>query len=1546
MRLTLFSSIEFVPMTLPEKCAGHYWVRGRKPNGKITDLIAVEAITSSAEEESSCWQIKSNRRYRIYDTDNNFLQNAELSDYERYIISDTSGTQKFLLYTEPHDDGYGKFTAFQITASHLNIKIGRAADNQIVFDRGVVSTTHAEIVVSGKNMAVRDLDSTNHTYVNGKAVSMQRLHNGDSVYIIGLHIIVTEGFLFINHPRGLHAIHCEGLKEYLPPFFQFTDDFEIDEEVEEIPTEYYYRAPRLKYDIEKYELKLDAPPTNQIGEELPLIMTVGPSMTMGMAAVASGAYSVTSAIGNGNVAAAIPSLVMCCSMLLGTLMWPIITKTYQKRRKREKEAKRQEKYSAYLAETEEKVRREIAKQETLLRSNDAGVDACVDRILSPSPRIWERTHKHTDFLTLRLGLGNIPFYASIQYTERHFSLDDDNLTEQMYRFGEQKRYLQNVPVRLKLPERFVSGFYGERKLLLSYAKNMILQTVALHAYDEVSVIMIYDERDELEFSFVRWLPHTMDQERGVRYIVTNPDEAKELSASLGALFENRKSLSESDMEDECPYFVVFCLDKELAVKTECVRSILENKKNVNCSVVALYERLEDLPKECSAVIALNGGTGKVTLIDDVCDQPVEFALDKTDHLNMDRVTEVLANTEIDLSSSHFSMPRQYTFFEMLNVGKVEHLNILDNWHSHDPVKSLSASVGIDRHGEPFYLDLHENAHGPHGLVAGMTGSGKSEFIIAFILSMAINYHPYEVAFILIDYKGGGMAKAFETIPHTAGVITNLDGNGIQRSLSSMRSELHRREGIFAETTLHHNVSNIDIYKYQKLYREGKVQEPLPHLFIISDEFAELKKEQPDFMTELTSTSRVGRSLGVHLILATQKPGGVVDDQIRSNSRFRVCLKVQDNADSNEMLARPDAAYLTNTGRFYLQVGNDELFEMGQSAWAGAPYYPSQRVIKNRDDAVTVINANGRVIAEANTDRFAKVHNPPKQLDVLTDYISKISAKEGIQNWKMWLEPIPASIYVDQLSDKYQISSVDRFILNPIVGEMDDPAHQRQDVLRVPLSADGNVIVYGSAGNGKGMFLEAMCYSLMRTHTPREVNFYLLDFDTELLTAFSDSPHVGDVILSHETEKVNNLFKLLSGKLSTRKKLLSGFGGDLGAYNKNASQPQPNLVIMIHNYAVFAEQYEDLIAQVNYLSREGTKYGIFFVLTCTGVNQVRLNIRQNFKLLYCLQLNSADDYSSVVGRTGGMVPGKYKGRGMFRKDKDNLLEFQVARITEDDIPYDSIRTFVSELTKEYHENTAQPVPVLPEEVTGEYLSRYCLSGQIDRIPIGVEKETLDVAYISLLESPVSMVFSEEQEWGQTVSALAEIIANRIHVHTVVLAAGEGQEVSDSAVEYHADINACANAVSEIFDTVLFRNNTYKDAIDAGEKAPEFEPMVVIIRSISQLHTMLGRYKNNNAQAAAEDDTVINRLFLAMEKCDRKYGVYFIVAESVNLITPFTAETWYKRHVSGNRGVWIGNGISNQFRLSISKKPQGFSENLGPDFGFVVRNAVAVLIKLLH
>ena len=261
------------------------------------------------------------------------------------------------------------------------------------------------------------------------------------------------------------------------------------------------------------------------------------------------------------------------------------------------------------------------------------------------------------------------------------------------------------------------------------------------------------------------------------------------------------------------------------------------------------------------------------------------------------IVDLLAPVYTEEISLEGSLTKTISMFELLNILAVDDLNLEKRWAASQVYKSMAAPLGVSKNGV-ISLDLHDKAHGPHGLVAGTTGSGKSEILQTYILSMATLFAPSEVGFVIIDFKGGGMVNQFKELPHLMGAITNIDGKEINRSLKSIKAELQKRQRCFAAADVNH------IDKYIRKFKAGKADQPLPHLIIIVDEFAELKAEQPEFMKELISAARIGRSLGVHLILATQKPSGQVNEQIWSNSRFKLCLKVQSQADSNEVLKSP------------------------------------------------------------------------------------------------------------------------------------------------------------------------------------------------------------------------------------------------------------------------------------------------------------------------------------------------------------------------------------------------------------------------------------------------------------------------------------------------------------------------------------------------------------------------------------------------------------------------------------------------------------------
>jgi len=482
-----------------------------------------------------------------------------------------------------------------------------------------------------------------------------------------------------------------------------------------------------------------------------------------------------------------------------------------------------------------------------------------------------------------------------------------------------------------------------------------------------------------------------------------------------------------------------------------------------------------------------------------------------------------------------------------------------------------------------------------------------------------------------------------------------------------------------------------------------------------------------------------------------------------------------------------------------------------------------------------------------------------------------------------------------------------------------------------------------------MFVEAMCYDLMCAHSPDEVNLYIMDFGAEALTAFADAPHVGDVILSYETEKIDNLFKLMFGKLDSRKKLLAEYGGDLLAYNADVGNPEPNIIVIINNFAAFSEIFENKLGDVIFLTREGTKYGIYFVLTCSGVTNVRFSLLQNFKNLYCLQLNNVDDYSSVVGKTDGLFPETFKGRGLYRKDKNNLFEFQVASITDDATPYSFIREYAEHLAKKYPGKCAANVPILPEKVTLQFLAGHINKNDLSRVPVGVEKMSLGISYYNFADSVVNLVLASNQEWQSFAEALAVMLSEHYGIKTMVFAPSGrvGIRAKNEKLQVYNDSAGSVTAVRELFSTVLTRNNEYKDKIAAGEIAPNYEPVFVVVQSMSLLKTMLERYKApDDEKKDATDDTPLNRLQLSMAKCEKAHNVHFIVAESLNSLTPFTVESWYKTHFDGNNAFWVGGGVSNQHRITVNKKPKNYNEDIDSEFGFVIANAAATLVKFVQ
>lgn len=1516
MLATLVSEQRIFSVHLPERCAGKYWITDSDRPMNQNKLLSIEA-----DETERRWKIKSGKGVRLFrgkeyaEIEEIYLQEGELYP----LMVGKNADERAFLFAEAFTDDRSTYQKY-VFSKNMVINIGKASDNQIVIDNPFVSGHHAKLEYAEGKWILQDYEGTNGIYVNKKRIRQQMtLVPGDAVFILGFKIIIGDNFIAMNNPGQTVKLNTDSLSKYEK------NNYVDGEQIVPEENNYYYRSPRFRREIVPLELKVDMPTKMEQMDDTPIMLTLAPSMLMGVASFASGIVTTTNAINNGgNIMTTLPTLLMSVSMLCGMILFPIIMRSRDKKRKKQKEQERRDKYLKYLDHLREEIQRNESYQEELLRENNPPILQTAEERDFWERRLWSRTAEQSDFLLMRMGIGNAPLDAEITFPEDRFSIEDDIMRDELFAFQKEEQLLKSVPVCLSLLKDRVVGIVGDKDGISNLLNNILLQIILLHSYDEVKIICMCEEKDMERLTYVKWSQHSWDDEGKKRFFAVTEDNVRELSALMNKVVQDRL-----ESKKTLPHYVILSTSRQLANKSSFLSDVLENKEIGGISVIAAYDEMKSLPKECSTVIELNHQQGLMTQsAPDECGK-TGFMQDEVSVRVAERITRKAAQHHLDLQQGRYALPGMLTFLDMFGVGKYEHLNIMKRWEDNNPVMSLKTPVGVDTNGETFYLDLHEKYHGPHGLVAGMTGSGKSEFIITFILSLAVNYHPNEAAFVLIDYKGGGLTGAFDNekyrLPHLAGTITNLDGGAITRSILSIKSELRRRQAIFNKARMIANEGTMDIYKYQKMFRDGLVEDPLPHLFIISDEFAELKSQQPEFMDQLISTARIGRSLGVHLILATQKPSGVVNEQIWANSKFKVCLKVQDKADSNDMLKRPDAAEIAETGRFYLQVGYNEIFEMGQSAWCGAPYMDSDVVNTELDGTIEVLDNLGNIVDKIKEKKTVEAEDHGKQIVRIMEYLDTIAKEEDIVERQLWLPEIPGEILLGETKKKYGYQKPDVLALKAVIGELDDPYMQKQELMEVDLT-NGNMLLYGSAGSGKEMLLTAMLYSLYENYTAEELNVYLLDFGAEILKMFEGAPQTGGVMIDGDTECIENLFVMINREVRYRKKLFAEYAGDFNRYNSSGNDRVPYILLIINNYSHFIENYGKYEEMLTSLTRECVKYGIYFVLTSTTANGVRFRMVQNFPQLFVMQLNDTADYISILGNTGGVFPSGYKGRGIIKKDETYI--FQTAHIVgsdEDELKY--IKDFCAKLSQSEGDRRAKAIPVVPKFISG--LDAVNVVTGTAKVPLGIAYDTYNYLELDFEKRNILQILSvDEMPALYAAGGLIEAMSAIPEAEFIVCCPSKGfDRVLDIVYE---EVNGkLSEKIIELFQTAVARNNAYK--LSDGCPEIDMHPIICILHGY-------GKYKD-----VMEEDAY-DKLQVMLSKTEGFANMFFIITDAYKSVSQYSMQTWYTDRC-GTEGVWVGNGAADQIRLSVYKKDKNLNKVIDENCGYYIERGIARKLRLV-
>lgn len=858
--------------------------------------------------------------------------------------------------------------------SYGNVTIGTGEQNMIVYsshgENSYVSSQHAVLRQNADGWILEDC-SANGTFINNKRVHQNvQLQYGDHMNIWGLDLVYLNEVLAV----GTNAEIQVKLDRWRCEDQQQAAEAHMEQEWRDCVD--FHRSPRNMELLETEEVEIEAPPALKEENKTPLFMQIGPALTMTLPMILGSGMAAASSRMSGAAGSSFmyTGLVTAgCSGALG-VFWAANNIRYSESQRKKEETRRFDAYGKYLLKCASEIKGKYEHNTTILNERYPAAGQLMAAEEAFSENLWKRNPAHADFLYHRIGTGKLPFQVPILIPKEKFTLIDDSLAEKPRQIRDEYQTLHHVPIGIDLAENSIIGIVGRDEADGRYqiAKNLIAQIAAQNCYTDVKLALFCSQTDETadrKWQFASWLPHIWSEDHKFRYMSYGASEASDVSYEITKILRKRmeqqvgNSGISKDASVNLPYYIVVLEDFSL-IEGELLERYILSGQNPGLTAIVLANSFEELPNVCTCVIEKDASFAGICRITDQGAVRTPVAFDSVDDQELLDFSRKLSRLKVKENEAGGEIPGAVTFFDMYGIRKLEELHVSERWRKNHIYESMKALIGIKAGNQPCYLDLHEKYHGPHGLVAGTTGSGKSETLQTYILSLAINFSPEDVGFFIIDYKGGGMGNLFSGLPHILGQISNLSGNQIHRAMVSIKSENVRRQRIFNEN----GVNNINAYT--RLYKQGEAKVPIPHLFIVIDEFAELKREEPDFMRELISVAQVGRSLGVHLILATQKPAGTVDDNIWSNSKFHLCLRVQDRQDSMDMLHKADAAYLTGAGRGYLQVGNDELYELFQSGWSGAAY--EEPTDEGNPDAACMLTTTGKTAVVGNYAKSRRI----------------------------------------------------------------------------------------------------------------------------------------------------------------------------------------------------------------------------------------------------------------------------------------------------------------------------------------------------------------------------------------------------------------------------------------------------------------------------------------------------------------------------------------------------------------------------------------------
>jgi S-DNA-T family DNA segregation ATPase FtsK/SpoIIIE len=806
----------------------------------------------------------------------------------------------------------------------------------------------------------------------------------------------------------------------------------------------------------------------------------------------------------------------------------------------------------------------------------------------PRRRLWERRVDDPDALHLRIGLADLP--ARIELRPGRGGGDEPVMPDPPIAHA--------VPVPLPLAELGVAGLSGPRDRSRALARWLVAQAAALHSPRDLSIVVLSADPDAGEhWNWVRWLPHCAPREGEdcVALIGTDPDTVARRVTELAIRITERRRAAEPSAfggRPRPPYNILVVLDGARQLRrVPGMPQVLSGGPGLGLHAICIDDDERLLPEECTAVAVWDWDRPThVRLRGNGLDSVGAVLADQVSAAWCDRLARALAPVrDVSRDDAESGIPASARLLDLLGMPSPSAARIQALWSGG---RTTSVPIGVSADGV-FSVDLRLD--GPHGLIAGTTGAGKSELLQTLIASLAVANRPDEMTFVLIDYKGGAAFKDCAALPHVVGVVTDLDGHLTSRALESLGAELRRRE----EILLHAGAKDIEDYGALFDARDRRASVRVPRLVLIIDEFAAMVGELPEFVEGLVDIGRRGRSLGVHLLLATQRPAGVVTADIRANTNLRIALRVTDPDESSDVLDDPSAARIAKStpGRCYVRSG------------ATAPQaVQAARIGGRRPGNASSVPVEVTVLPWGSLGRPLDLTTETSDAATMTDLrmlvtaIGEAAVRSGIDEQAApWLEPLEPVVTLDDLPAVF----ADEDDVAPVAfGLTDLPSSQSRSALTLDLVHGGHLYVAGSARSGRSTVLRTLAGSLASSCSPSDVHLYAIDCGANALLPLVALPHCGAVVSRDQIERMERLLARLHGEVSRRQQVLAATGFASLAEQRCAVTPPerlPWMVLLLDRWEGFVAAFENydygrLIDTVLRLLREGAAVGLRAVFT--------------------------------------------------------------------------------------------------------------------------------------------------------------------------------------------------------------------------------------------------------------------------------------------------------------------------------------------------------------